>query len=183
MTAAAAFATGTVIGTATAVSAGATATFVRRVTRPSNRPARRPGSDGHGNVIADSSPLLPSAQDLSVLRRQCAEDRLQGCQAAAALRVRARQDRAEPPHGGLVQEATRTGAGDQARPFPRALALRHPLTGRHADNAGWARLRPLRWSKRFRAYPGSMVGTDLDPPLTADEAGQLCDDAHRSCRP
>src|SRR5262249_57667100 len=40
--------------------------------------------------------VLPPPQDLSVLRRQCPEDRLQGRAAAAALPLRARQDRAHP---------------------------------------------------------------------------------------
>src|SRR5690606_28026755 len=39
-------------------------------------------------------PLLPAPQDLPVLGRQRAEDRLQGREAAVALHFRARQDRA-----------------------------------------------------------------------------------------
>src|SRR3990167_5272093 len=62
---------------------------------------------------------------LSIRRRQCAEDRLQGRKAAATLRVGARQDRAEPHHGGVGQEAARTGAGDQALALPRPAALRN----------------------------------------------------------
>ena len=70
--------------------------------------------------------VLPPPQDLPVLRRQRAEDRLQGRQAAAALRLRARQDRAEPHHRGVGQEAARARAGDQARALPRPAALRDP---------------------------------------------------------
>src|SRR4030095_13487194 len=54
-----------------------------------------------------TSSLHPSPQELPVLRRQCAEDRLQGRAPAAALRLGARQDRAEPPLGGVVPKATR----------------------------------------------------------------------------
>src|ERR671913_28903 len=68
--------------------------------------------------------VLPPAQDLPLLGAQCAEDRLQGHQAPVALRVGARQDRAEPHHGGLGQEAARAGPGHQACPHPRAPALR-----------------------------------------------------------
>ena len=46
-------------------------------------------------------PVLPPPQDLSVLRRQRAQDRLQGRAAAAALHLGARQDRAEPHHRGV----------------------------------------------------------------------------------
>src|SRR5204862_2451135 len=56
------------------------------------RPRRRPPA------------LLPPAQDLPVLRRQRTEDRFQGREAAAALRLGARQDRPQPDHRGLVQE-------------------------------------------------------------------------------
>ena len=40
---------------------------------------------------------------------------------------RARQDRAQPHHRGLGQEAARTGGGDQARPLPGAAALHREL--------------------------------------------------------
>jgi ribosomal protein S6 len=70
-----------------------------------------------------TSSLHPPAQELPVLRRQCAQDRLQGRAPAAALRLRARQDRAEPHIGGVVQEAARARPGDQARPLPGAPAL------------------------------------------------------------
>src|SRR5947208_1396587 len=56
------------------------------------------------------------------------EDRLQGFQAVDALRLRARQDRAEPHHRGLRQEAARARPRHQARAFPWPLALRNPLT-------------------------------------------------------
>src|ERR1700682_4425752 len=47
----------------------------------------------------------PPAQDLSVHGSECAKDRLQGFQAFDAFRPRARQDRAEPHHRRLRQEA------------------------------------------------------------------------------
>src|SRR3954454_10263457 len=49
--------------------------------------------------------LLPPPQDLPVHGRQRAQDRLQGRQAVAALHLGARQDRPEPHHRGLEQEA------------------------------------------------------------------------------
>ena len=49
--------------------------------------------------------LLPPPQELSVQRPQGAEDRLQGRQAPATLHLGARQDRAEPDHRRLRQEA------------------------------------------------------------------------------
>src|SRR5262249_29719989 len=67
--------------------------------------------------------VLPAPQDVAVLRRQCPEDRLQGRAAAAALRLRARQDRAQPHHRGLGQEATRARARDKARALSRIAAL------------------------------------------------------------
>src|SRR6516225_3057191 len=67
--------------------------------------------------------VLPAAQILPLLGAARAQDRLQGREAAAALRLRARQDRAEPHHRGLDQEAARAGASDQARALPRSLAL------------------------------------------------------------
>src|SRR5690554_2036575 len=47
------------------------------------------------------------AQDLPVLGRRRAEDRLQGREAPAAVRLRARQDRAEPHHGRVRDQAAR----------------------------------------------------------------------------
>ena len=94
------------------------------------RPQRwrnRPWHSDHPKAVAVAAAapsVLPPAQDLPVLRRQCAEDRLQGRQAVAALRVGARQDRAEPHHRGVGQEAARTGAGDQTLALPRPAALR-----------------------------------------------------------
>ena len=51
--------------------------------------------------------LLPPQEDLPVLRRQRAQDRLQGREAAAALHLRARQDRAVAHHRRV---ATRSSA-------------------------------------------------------------------------
>ena len=52
-----------------------------------------------------TSSVLPSPEDLPVLRRQRAEDRLQGHQAAGPVHFRAWQDRPEPHHRGLGEEA------------------------------------------------------------------------------
>src|SRR6185369_3324247 len=52
------------------------------------------------NECATSSFHTPP-QELPVLRRQRAQDRLQGRAAAPALHLRARQDRAEPNFGGV----------------------------------------------------------------------------------
>ena len=71
--------------------------------------------------------IFPAAQILPVLRTQRAEDRLQGRPAVAALRLRARQDRAEPHHRGIDAEAARAGAGDQAGAVPRPAALHREL--------------------------------------------------------
>src|SRR5829696_3110789 len=72
-------------------------------------------------------PVLPQAQDLPLLGGERAEDRLQGYEAALALHLGARQDRALADHGGLGQEAARALDRDQARPLSRALALRDPV--------------------------------------------------------
>src|SRR3984893_6418424 len=71
--------------------------------------------------------VFPPPQDLPVHGSECAEDRLQGFQAADALRLRARQDRAEPHHRRLRQETARTRARHQALAFPRPAALRYSL--------------------------------------------------------
>src|SRR5262245_11108184 len=91
----------------------------------------RSNRDEHGTDAAPA--ILPSSQDLSVLRRQRAQDRLQGREAATTLRVRARQDRAEPDHCGIGEETARACAGNQARALPWALALCDPLA---ADESG-----------------------------------------------
>src|SRR5262249_61228982 len=86
------------------------------------------GTDTPGPTThADPSAILSPPQYLSVFRRQCPEDRLQGCEALAALRIRARQDRAESDYGGFRQEAAGAGAGHQTRPLSRIIALRDPL--------------------------------------------------------
>ena len=112
----------------------------RRRRSTSQRWRNRPWHSDHPKVaavVAAAAPpaVLPPAQDLPVLRRQCAEDRLQGRQAVAALRVGARQDRAEPHHRGVGQEAARTGAGDQTLALPRLAALRD----RNAKRRGYAK--------------------------------------------
>src|SRR6516165_412289 len=131
--AAAVSATATATGTAIAASAArviATVTAVTGAPRARRRAttARRPRSNRHGPYTdADPPAVLPPPQDLPVLGRQRAEDRLQGREAVAALRVRARQDRAEPHHRGLGQEAARARASDQARALPRPVDLRDQI--------------------------------------------------------
>src|ERR1700752_1826805 len=74
-------------------------------------------SKNHGRCWCTPS-VFPPSQDLPVHGSECAEDRLQGFQAVDALRVRARQDRAEPHHRRVRQEAARTRARHQALAFP-----------------------------------------------------------------
>src|SRR5262245_31814310 len=90
------------------------------------KPKRRENNNGSPTWWRPSA-VLPSTQDMPVLRRQRAEDRLQGRQAAAALHFGARQDRAEPHHRGVGQEAARASPRDQAVALPRAVALRDPV--------------------------------------------------------
>ena len=59
------------------------------------------------SAIAGPPAVFPAPQDLPVHRRQCAEDRLQGREAVAAVHLGARQDRAEPYHRGVHQKAAR----------------------------------------------------------------------------
>src|SRR5579883_3602367 len=89
----------------------------------------------------DAAALLPAAEILPVLGAARAQDRLQGCEAAAALRVRARQDRAEPHHRRLDQEAAGTRPGDQARAVSRPSALQRAIAG-----GGHGRCHPARAS-------------------------------------
>src|SRR6266700_2511216 len=109
------------IAIARAVSAATAARAVRAM-----RSKLRKGSKANGRSWCTPS-VLPPSQDLSLHGTERAEDRLQGFQALDALRLRARQDRAEPDHGGLGQEAARTRPRNQARALPRPLALRHSL--------------------------------------------------------
>src|SRR3984957_6337910 len=83
-------------------------------------------SKNHGRSWC-TPPVFPPSQDLPVHGSERAEDRLQGFQTADALRLRARQDRAEPHHRRLRQEAAGTCARHQALAFPRAVALRDPV--------------------------------------------------------
>src|SRR4051812_11363884 len=111
-------ATASAAATASVVATASTAVIVRGAdamkkkvaAAVAHQPARRPNNEH--DVIWWwwwwrwwTPSVFPSAQDLPVFGRQRAEDRLQGRQAAAALHFRARQDRAEPHHGGVGQEA------------------------------------------------------------------------------
>src|SRR5262249_22918518 len=88
-------------------------------------------SKNHGRSRCTPS-VFPPSQDLPVHGSERAEDRLQGFQAADALRLGARQDRAEPHHGSVRQEAARTRARHQARPLPRPVALRDQVNSKGA---------------------------------------------------
>ena len=65
--------------------------------------------------------VLSPPQVLPVLRPERAEDRLQGRAPAVALPVGARQDRAQPHHRGLRQEAARAGAWRSSAPASSRL--------------------------------------------------------------
>src|SRR6478672_3426059 len=124
MTAAAvSVATATADSAAIAMAAVTAATVVRAVRATTTQRLR---SKHHGRSWCTPS-VFPPTQDLPVHGSECAEDRLQGFQAFDALRLRARQDRAEPHHRRLRQEAARTRARHQARAFPRLVALRDPV--------------------------------------------------------
>src|ERR1700694_3927196 len=103
----------------------ASAAIVVRAVR-AMMPTQRLRSKDHGESWCTPS-VFPPPQDLPVHGSECAEDRLQGFKAFDALRVRARQDRAEPHHRRLRQEAARTRARHQALAFPRSAALRDPV--------------------------------------------------------
>src|SRR5260370_1018038 len=83
---------------------------------------------GAGEWTALAPAVLPPSQELSILRRQCADDRLQGRQALAAVRVGARQDCSEPHYRRLGKETARARPSDQARAVSWAAALRDPLS-------------------------------------------------------
>src|SRR5690606_14893608 len=71
------------------------------------------------------APAVPAPpQDLPVLRRQRAQDRLQGRAAAAALRLGARQDRSIAHYCRFGTEAARARPRHQARALHRHHALR-----------------------------------------------------------
>src|SRR5215813_8207848 len=130
---AAASAIATVVSTVATATVSATAVRRGKASTKSPPPAGQRRSDSHGAFPnADPPAILSPPQDLSVFRRQCPEDRLQGRQALAALCLRARQDRAESDYGGFRQEAAGAGAGHQTRPLSGIVALCDPL----ADDGG-----------------------------------------------
>src|ERR1700761_7636778 len=69
----------------------------RRATPP--EPSREIGNTRNG------TPILPPPQELPLLREGRSPDRLQGRPSAPGLRVRAWQDRPQPHHRGVRQEA------------------------------------------------------------------------------
>src|SRR5712672_4727973 len=79
--------------------------------------------------------LLSPPQDLPVLGRECAQDRLQGCQAAAALHFGARQDRAVAHHRGVREKAARAFQSHQEGALHVASALRCEIGAIHASCA------------------------------------------------
>src|SRR5262249_49567110 len=137
------------IATVASTAATASATAVRRGKATTKSPSPLGWrSNRHGAFPnADPPAVLSPPQDLSVFRRRCPQDRLPGCEAVAALRLRARQDRTESDHGGFRQEAAGAGAGHQTRPLSRVIALRDPLADdsaqttehRRASSSGRAR--------------------------------------------
>src|SRR5215216_935682 len=108
-----------------AESAGATVTTGAARARRARR-SPPPKEKPHEPARWQSPAVLPPPQDVPVLRRQCAEDRLQGRATVAALCFRARQDRTEPHHRSVGKKTTGNGQGDQACPLPGAVALRDP---------------------------------------------------------
>ena len=74
-------------------------------------------------TAADSTAVLSTAKIVPVLRPQRAEDRLQGCKAAATLRLRAGQNRSQPDHGGFRQKAAGACPGHQAGTISRPVAV------------------------------------------------------------
>ncbi len=80
--------------------------------------------------------VLSAAQILPVFGAERAEDRLQGRSSAAALCLRARQDRAEPHHGRLDAAAARAGAGNQAGALSRSASLHGEVGCRRAGPTG-----------------------------------------------
>src|ERR1700694_2387359 len=85
-----------------AIAMAATAATVVRAVRAMMMQRLR--SKHHGRSWCTPS-VFPPPQDLSVHGSECAQDRLQGFQAFDAVCLRARQDRAEPHHRRLRQEA------------------------------------------------------------------------------
>src|SRR5580658_1658277 len=152
---------------AASASAAGSASAAASVSAPS-RAGRPP--EGSNNARARSSgavrrrrprctsgyppAVLPPAQDLPVLRPERPEDRLQGREAAAALHLRAGQDRTEPNHGSVGQEAARTGSGHQARPLPRPPALYGEVGRRPDDGESGAPARHHRRAGRRAAVRG-----------------------------
>src|SRR3990167_226787 len=116
---------------------GAIVRRVANVLASAMKAARRPLSPPSRETKNErpTPSLHTPSQELPVLRRQRAGHRLQGRAPSAALRLRARQDRAQPHLGGVVEEAARTRPGDQARALSGAPALPHRLAGgpNHAD--------------------------------------------------
>src|SRR5262249_20085079 len=154
MTAALAFATAIVLARATGASIAAIAnvTVVDRAKAPMSPQPQSRRSNRHGVFTWASSPsVFPPPQDLSFPRQQRAEDRLQGCAAAAALRFRARQDRAEPDHRSLRQETAGARPSHQAGTFSRTTALCDQMTDHGgaatrssaAGVSGWAGARSV----------------------------------------
>src|SRR2546430_15888008 len=79
--------------------------------------------------------FLSPPQDLPVLGGECAEDRLQGRQAASTLYFGARQDRAVAHHRGVREKAARAFQSHQAGALHGASALRRKIGAVHASCA------------------------------------------------
>src|SRR3981189_342411 len=133
---------------AVAVTAATAVHAVRAMT-----PTQWLRSKNHGRSWCTPS-VFPPPQDLPVHGSERAEDRLQGFQAVDALRLRARQDRAEPHHRRLRQETARTRARHQALAFPGPAALRYQVRNMRPRHACCGR----NSSKGFRVIRSPMVG-------------------------
>ena len=117
------------------------------IDRPSERERRR----GRAPILRAADhhhppAVLPAPQDQPVRHRRRAQDRLQGHQASAALRVRAWQDRAAADHRGDRQGAAQPRPGDQARPRAGADAVPGQVTAARSGP-------PAPGGRRSRAGP------------------------------
>src|SRR5690606_4147846 len=106
-------------------------------------------NNGRHQPDPDAPAVSSPPQDLSLLRPERAENRLQGCAPPAALHFRARQDRALAYHCCQSEEAARARQGNQARPLPGTSPLRGEVTRLRAGGPPPA-LFPVRSASRAR---------------------------------
>ncbi len=87
-------------------------------------------------------PVPPPSQDMPVLQRCIAEDRLQGRAPDGTLCVRTRQNRTEPHYGRISQETARTRESHQTGTLSGSAALCHRLKQRFDRGAVLHRFAP-----------------------------------------